>query len=212
MNKKTDEGPRIVRLMRAGWGILLQLLIVFVGVYAAFYLENRREARTQQAVDIQLYTLMMGEVESVAYGMNQQLMRFDSLYYGPFVQQWPPDEPLVPYYQVNGDLSADEVSSVVGSREIQQDSLNLLYALRFYRGNQKYYVKISDEFREASMQYIAPVAHKGKAAFYTPDGQLKPEFYWYPSMVSQLRSSMAEIVSSAEHMERVLRAIKEEHE
>ena len=212
MNKKREEGSRLSRLLRAGRSMILQLLIVFIGVYAAFYLENRRAASTQQALDVELYTLMIGEVESVAYGMNQQLVRFDSLYYGPFVEQWPPDTPLIPYYQVNGDLSSDEVSSLIGGRESQQDSLNLLYALRFYRGNQRYFVKVSDEFRRASLQYIAPVAQQGKAAFYMADGQLKPEFYWYPSMVSQLRSAMAEIVSSAENMERVLRAIKEEHE
>ncbi|MEM8486257.1 MAG: hypothetical protein AAF564_11960 [Bacteroidota bacterium] len=212
MNKKNGHQSRFMRFMQSVWGVLLQLLIVFVGVYAAFYLENRREARVQRALDVELYTLMIGEVESVAYGMNQQLVRFDSLFYGPFVQQWPPSEPLQPYYQINGDLSSDEVSALIASRDTKQDSLNLLYALRFYRGNQKYFVKVSDEFRRASLQYIAPVVHQGKAAFYTADAQLKPEFYWYPSTVSQLRSAMAKIVRSAENMERVLRAIKEEHE
>ena len=93
--------------------LLLELLVVFVGVYAAFLLDNRRVANEDARLRLQLYALL------------------------------------------NDEIQIDQIS---------------------------------------------PALESGESGFYTDEGTLRKRFQWYPTLVRQLRSAMADTVIGARRL------------
>lgn len=196
------------RWLRQAVGLALQLVVVFVGVYAAFLLDRHREHVAEQRADDQLYALLIDEVESVAVGLDRQRARFDSLYVIPFVRSPEPRIPLRPYYQINGDLTSPELEALLASGSVASSEADLLPAIRYYNSSARYYTKVSDELRRLSVDRIAPVL--GGGSFYDPAGRLLEEYEWYPSLVLQLQMSMEETVASAQRVSTLLRERSEQ--
>lgn len=188
--------PAHRRWLRRAARLALQLVVVFVGVYAAFVLDRSRERAAERRADAQLYALLVGEVESVAVGLDRQRARFDSLYVDPFVSDSTPERPPRPYYQVNGDLTSPELAALLGSGGVAAARPELLAAIRYYNANARYYTKLTDELRRYSVERIAPAL--GTDTFYDGAGRFREEFEGYPSLVSQVRMGMTETIRSAE--------------
>lgn len=194
------------RAWRAHAGSLaLQLLVVFVGVYAAFALERWREARQVDDSRAELYATLIGEVESVSGGMASQLARFDSVFVAPLAEGRA--QPLRPYYQINASLASPEVQALLGVVASDPEQTGLTFAYRRYNMSLGWLTKVSDEFRRQSVEHIAPALSGGASAFYTADGALRPEYGWYAETVRYQRMAMASTVEAAETLADHLRRL-----
>jgi hypothetical protein len=196
---------------RWGWGrtastLALQLVVVFVGVYAAFLLEDYREEREIERLNEQLYVLLIGEVESVASGLDQQRAEFDSLYLAPLMGEPEARHAPRPYLDVKGDMRSPELQALLESGSLAADDPALLPVIRRYNANLGYVVKLSDEFRRYNIEHVVPVLEAGSESFYDEGGAPRPQYRVYGRLALQLRMGMVEAVREAEQLSALLRS------
>ena len=185
--------------------VMLQLLIVFVGVYAAFSLERYNEkVRTNQSLD-QLYNLLNSEVESIKMGMRVQFEAFEEDYFRPFVLQPSSERSLKVFTMVIGDMRSPELQSVISDISLLAHDHDLLPALQSYNRSIQYYIKITDEFRLVSIERLI-----GEHLSYLDEnGSYLAQFYWYPSYLIQKRNAMIGVIESAELLSERLQHLKQ---
>lgn len=159
--------------------LALELLVVFVGVLAAFELSAWQERRSRLEKGQQLRVALRAEVAGVtrraaraADGLPRRLAILDSLVQaGARPALTPHLEPL-------------RVHSSVWEAVRNTGGLELL-PVPLYLELSDFYNELSNGFEQIaqlqrlSEQELIPLLDRGPAAFYGEDGALRPRFRWY---------------------------------
>ena len=174
----------------------LELLIVFVGVYAAFALsryESRREAaeRRHQLQDALVREIrdLTSNTRRVAQQLPSELTRFDSAVRAgrrPPLQPW--IEPI-------------RVQTHMWEATLQSGALDLFDITTVYRLSQ-FYNELNAGFeqlaqlRSLSESVLIPNLERGSGEFYENDGRtLRPKYQWYRAGLGRLAGLAASITA-----------------
>jgi hypothetical protein len=174
----------------------LELLIVFVGVYAAFALsqyEARREAaeRRHQLQDALVREIsdLTSNTRRVAQQLPIELAHFDSAAAAgrhPVLQPW--IEPV-------------RVQTHMWQATLQSGALDLFDIPTVYRLSQ-FYNELNAGFeqlaqlRSLSESVLIPNLERGTSEFYEPDGRhLRPKYQWYRAGLGHLAVLSASITA-----------------
>ena len=204
-----DTASTRLRIGKApGWMVRLgvELLVVFIGVYAAFALsryETRREAMERRR---QLQSALVREIEDlssntrrVAQQLPVQLAQFDSAVRAggrPTLQPW--IEPV-------------RVQTHMWEATLQSSALELfdiptVFSLsQFYNELNAGFEQLA-QLRELSESVLIPNLERGSAEFYQSDGKLRPKYQWYREGLGRLSDLAARITESGDSLATQLRS------
>lgn len=174
-----------------------QLLVVFVGVYAAFALNTWQENQRDQARQRQILHALRShvawvhtDVQRMQPGVEAELAAFfEQLEAG----EMPEIEPI--------QLSGGEIGSGLWEALLQSGGLDVLNTgtielMHKYFGALKYGADRLEDARAQTRFQLYPDLGRGPSAFYNVStGTLRPEYGWYPEALRQMRSSFRTIES-----------------
>ena len=171
--------------------LLLELLVVFVGVYAAFALSTWQEDRRDDARRAQILEALHAHVAWVDEGVDVMRPALDSSFISPFLDgleagERPEVEPIT--------LTTGESGTGLWEAMLQSGGLDVLEAPTIELMH-KYFASLqrgADGLEEARAQTLAqlyPRLGSGPDTFYDPrTGALRPEYGWYPAALRRMRS------------------------
>jgi hypothetical protein len=179
-----SEGPMNRRRLPAlplVAGLLLELIVVFVGVYAAFALSENESAREANARRDQLQAAIVREIiditentRRVATQLPPLLTHFDSLI---AAGARPPLEPA---------MEPVRVQTHMWDATLQAGALDLFDVQTVY-GLSDFYNELNagfeqlEQLRALSETVLIPNLERGAAEFYDADGALRAKYQWYRS-------------------------------
>ncbi len=165
----------------------LELLVVFIGVYAAFALSEHEDRRDAGVRRVQLQAALVREIEGVTVNtrrvaavMPGQLAGFDA---AVAAGERPPLTPL---------LEALRVDSYMWQVALQSSALDLfdvatVYDLsRFYNEVNAGFEQLA-QLRALSETVLIPNLGLDSDEFYAPDGALRPKYGWYREGLGRLQ-------------------------
>ena len=162
-------------------GLLLELIIVFVGVYGAFALAEWESSRDADARRRQLQAAVVQEIRDITSNTRRvvkqaapEMARFDSLI-GAGARP-----PLVPM------MEPVRLETHIWTAMLQAGVLDLFDVQTVY-GISQFYNELNAGFeqlaqlRTLSETMLLPNLDRGDAEFYNADGDLRPKYEWYRS-------------------------------
>jgi hypothetical protein len=178
--------PRRRRLWK--W-LLAELAIVFLGVSLASLADDYRRKREDDALSRQVVAALgrslvdLGKHErTVGSGLDAELARFDS-------ERERGLRPVPPLYR---EEMAERPPTLVWSALVETGGARLLPPdllfdfARFFNRLDSFgerYIR----YNQFSEEHFLPLVEQGEAAFYRPDGSLKPEFREHVERLRELR-------------------------
>lgn len=189
---------------------LFEVLVVFIGVYTAFLLNEWQNDKQAQQNRAKIYSLLSGEVESVIIGMQRQKANFDSLYFNPFFNRKKPTEKPVPhpYYKIHGNLNTTELEALLESGGIEAANKKLIQSLRHYNQSIQYFTQVSQTLNKFSVDKLSESKGRADSYFYNNENELKAKYEWYRHYVWRMHSSMEEVITSAKKLKLNLEPLK----
>ena len=185
--------------------IALELFIVFVGVSAAFAVEDYRERRQEQERRAAIYGALDHELGQVAatFGpfyqrqMAQQLGAWDTA-----VARG--ERPLPPTFKLPGahgpPTGVWDAAAATGSIELVDPKL--FYELGRYYNRARTSGALYRDYAESARVHVWPFLSDGPDAFWQPDGELKPEIRVHLQRLRDFRDRQRSLMEEAQ----VLRA------
>jgi hypothetical protein len=174
-------------LKRAG-RLLLELLVVFVGVYAAFALNTWREDRRDDARREQILQTLRSHVTWVDRGIEEGRPAIDSVFILPFLTRL--EDGDAPVLQPI-DFAAGAVGKGLWEAMLQAGGLDVLDAatierMHHYFSTLEQGVHVLDDARAQSHVQLYPNLGRGTDEFYDERGRLRPRYAWYPKTLRTL--------------------------
>jgi hypothetical protein len=161
-------------------GLVLELIVVFIGVYAAFALAEWESSRDEDARRRQLTAAVVREISDITQNTRRVatqapfLVRFDSLI---SAGARPPLEPMIEPVRVD---------THIWNAMLQAGVLDLFDVKTVY-GISQFYNELNAGFeqllqlRTLSETVLIPNLDRGSAEFYNAAGELRPKYEWYVS-------------------------------
>ena len=158
--------------------VALELFIVFVGVSAAFAVEDYRDKREDNERREAIYRALDHELKQMAetHGpvfqrqMTEQLAAWDGA-----VERG--ERPLPPTFKLPGASGPPtgvwDAASATGSIELIRPEL--FYELGRFYNRARTAGELYKSYSESARTYVWPLISEGSEAFWEPDGDLKPE-------------------------------------
>ncbi len=190
--------PRRPSLWQQAGRLLLELLVVFVGVYAAFALSTWQENQRDQARQQQILQTLRSHVAEVDRGVQIAGPRMDSTVFTPFFEQLEAGEmpELRPLSMTTGEVGTGLWEATLQSGGLDVLDASTIELMHTYFGALAYAAESIDEMRSQSHAYLYPNLGRGPGEFYdTSTGVLRPEYGWYPHALRQQRSNFRAIES-----------------
>lgn len=169
------------KLVRGAGRLLLELLVVFIGVYLAFLLSEHRAERERDARRDQLQAALASEIAFFTEGADRIAPAFDSLYVDWQAGFEAGEQPPPLWFQLTGVsmpprgmwqavLASDAVATLdVATMQTVSGFYNALDVL----------LKAYDELDDFAQREIIPHEAADEAIFYDADGRLKPHYQDY---------------------------------
>lgn len=181
---RAQVGARVRR--GAAW-LFAQLVVVFIGVYAASWVADRQAARTAATRSAQVRQALVTEIRDItrntrraAEGTGQAIAQLDSVWRAGGQPR------LAPV------TDAIRISPQVWNATVAAGGLEILDVPTFYR-LAEFYNELDSGFdiiaqlRSLSETYIVPVADQPASVFYDPaTGKLLRKYEWYPAGMRRL--------------------------
>ncbi len=185
--------------------MLGELVIVFVGVYAAFALSEYQRERELDVRRNQLRLALIEEIEDITYNTRsvsfqaaQMREQYDSLH---AAGEMPPLQPF---------LEPLRVETHMWEAVLTSGALDLLDVPTMYRMS-RFYNQLNAGFeqftqlRQLSQSMILPEAERGSQAFYDPDtGRLRPQYVWYLQGIGRIQEATRSVTELGERLVREL--------
>jgi len=180
--------PRREPLTRYALKLVFELLVIFIGVYAAFAVESHQREKEARVRRQQLEAALLREIQgitkntrSASAGVGRLLAAYDSAWSAggtPALQ--PMIEPV--RYQTH----MWEATLEAGGVDLMD--ISTVYRLsEFYNALNAGFEQL-EQLRRLSETTILPQLEDGAASFYNPaTGRLRPQYMWYTAGLKNLR-------------------------
>jgi hypothetical protein len=187
-------------LRRVGW-LIAELVVVFIGVYAAFKLSEYQEGRQQELRRAQMYETLQENLEGGLESAQRFLIRFDSLFHDPFFTAFQAGEmpELTPVYFFLGTMYTGVWEAMLESGGLDALEIELLEELDALFDRARRLERVNALANTYSSEILAPNLGAGPSEFYDLEtGRLRSKYSWYPYVLQTLRSDLQQWVGAAE--------------
>lgn len=186
--------------------IVIEIVVAFIGVYAAFALSAYHESRDADARKRQVRLALSDEIADItrntamaAKGTGQALAYYDSAWKAG---GRPLPQPM---------LEASRFDTHMWNATLQSGGLNLMDVPTFYRIS-GFYNELGmgfeqlNQLRTLSETVLLPNSEKGPDEFYEPHStKVRPKYQWYFSGLKRLNAIATELTASGDTLVRTLR-------
>jgi hypothetical protein len=185
-------------IRRALW-LGAELVVVFVGVYAAFWLEGYR----QDARDAERRAHIVAAIDEEAAAVMDQLDRaipaFDSTTYEPFATAYRNGErpPLRPLYYYSPGTGMERWQAMLAAGGVDILDVSVINAAQAFYTTARELEAMVAEARSMSTQLLVSDLGGGAGTFYDAAGQLHPRYRWYPMMLHRMRTTVRKLRDDA---------------
>ncbi len=174
--------------MKTVGGFLVELIVVFIGVFSAFQLNDFRERQRNDAVKINYYKSFQNELLLISdfnTSVRDSLNNVIQFYETEINEGRKPALRYVTGFNIIG--KAPIVESAFNDEHFTSIGTNLLVNISFGNNHFGWIKEKVDGYNERVKDLIYN-QRKAPEYYYGPDGQLKPEFQWY---LDELRTIIA---------------------
>ncbi len=168
---------------------LVEVAVIFVGVYAAFELDQWRADQRVEVRKHQAYEILHRLFYRFAQDLGKTHRAINDLYVEEFLNPYQQGKQpkLLPIQLGSGSITTGGWDAMLATGGLDALSIDLVYDVEVYFSMLEY---LSSETQQATMlsnQYILPNLDEGTALFYLSDtGQLKQKYEWYPEKIKTL--------------------------
>ena len=180
---------------------LIELLIVFAGVYGAFLLSEYKENRQKDERKNQIYEALFREINSVskdAQHFGTELSKYKARYDSLIAEKKMP--------RLGSFTNPILFTPHVWEATIQSDGLSLLEVstiekLSEFYGYTQHLVTLIEEFRGRTQSFILFNYDKDKYEFYdSKTNRLRPKYSWYLSDMEQIAQESSTVAMKADSL------------
>lgn len=180
---------------------LIELLIVFAGVYGAFLLSEYKENRQKDERKYQIYEALLREINSVSRGAQHfgtELSKYKAIYDSLIAEKKMP--------RLGSFTNPIVFTPHVWEATIQSDGLSLLEVstiekLSEFYGYSQHLVTLIEEFRGRTESFILFNYDKDKYEFYdSKTKQLRPKYSWFLSGMEQIAEECSMVATKADSL------------
>ena len=159
---------------------IAELLLVFIGVYAAFWLssfqQHREEAKKRDRILASLERLLEAGIASNKEETVRQEREVAELHRALKAGEMPP----VRCFTFTTDYNPGDIGTILQSGGIELLDVRTLTALREFESVVRWGLSRMAHYQKLSDELIAPNLDQEKSFFYEPSGQLRKRFEFYP--------------------------------
>lgn len=183
--------------------LLAELMIVFVGVYAAQQLAARQAKLEEEATRNQLLQALYQEFSYYSDAGAETLMELDQLDQYLQAIQNNGNLPLRPIFS-NTPFQTNIWEAIMVSGGVALIEPPLLLSLsNFFNEGQA----VLDDFvliETYTREHLVPVLDAPTSQFYDEQGKLKASFQWYPTYLGRLSTKTRQLIAEADSLKIVL--------
>lgn len=162
----------------------LELVIVFLGVYLAFLLADYRKELQDRALGVKYHELLITEFQTVIWHLKSEEKKIEKHLdiVAEIEQGGQPDlRPSDLYYLYRGSV----VDAAFDSRNFESLDTSTLKKLVTGVPLLEALEQRINRFNHLSVTVLLPAKASG-ASYYDSEGQLRPEFAWYPGLIREI--------------------------
>jgi hypothetical protein len=159
---------------------IAELVLVFIGVYAAFWLnsfqQHREEAKRRDRILASLERLLEAGIANNKEQTAKQEREVAELQRAIKGGEMPP----IRRFSFTTDYNAGDIATLLQSGGIELLDVRTLTALREFESVIRWGLSRMAHYQKLSDELIAPNLDQEKSFFYEPSGQLRKRFQIYP--------------------------------
>jgi len=190
---------------------MAELVLVFVGVYAAFWLNNvqqhHQEAKRHDRILATLERLLedgiAGTKEQAAKAEHEVAELQRALQAG--------EMPPVRRFTFTTDYNPGDIATLLQSGGIELLDVRTLTALRELESVIRWGLSRMAHYQKLSDELIAPNLDQGKSFFYEPSGQLRKRFEIYPEALQAELNFFRELEQKQTQLLRQIQSERQRH-
>ena len=171
----------IIGKLRIVGRFVLELVIVFVGVYLAFLLADYRDERKDLSLGVKYHELLITELKTFAEYLefgNKKIKKYLNIV-AEIEQGGQPDLLASDlYYFYRGSV----LDAAFDSRNFESLDASILKKIITGLPALEILEQQINRFNQLSATVLLPAKASG-ASYYDSEGQLRPEFAWYPDLI-----------------------------
>jgi hypothetical protein len=180
--------------------LLLELVVVFIGVYAAFALAEHQVARESAERRHQLQLALMREIEDITNNTRNaavEATRMIAFYDSAFTDAATPiPVPMLEPVRVRNHMW----DAVLNSNALDLLDVELVYRLSDFYNELNAGFAVLEQLRGLSETMLLPNLSRGPAAFYDEKGHVRPEYGWYFAGLRNLREVAASVTTMGDSL------------
>ena len=159
--------------------LLAELVVVFLGVYAAFFLDGCREERERDARRDQILQMLAEDFQQAAGAMEMAAASFGAQF-DPFLDGYEKGErpPLLPIpIPVHDPI--DTWGAVLGAGGLDTLEVQTIRDVEAVLALVSPMTEVAREFNHYVRQVLIPNLGKEESEYYDEDGKLRSKYQWY---------------------------------
>ena len=163
---------------------VVELVIVFVGVYLAFLLADYRDERKDLSLGVKYHELLITEFQTLAELLEWEKKKIEKhLDIVAEIEQGGQPDLLASdlYYLYRGSV----LDAAFDSRNFESLDASTLRKIVTGVPLLEILEKQINRFNQLSATVLLPAKASG-ASYYDTEGQLRPEFAWYPGLIREI--------------------------
>lgn len=186
---------------------VVELVIVFVGVYAAFGLDQYQERMRKQERTKQYVSAMKKDFAANRKDMNEQLPAITS-YINNFLQKYNKGNmPKIEHFSMGVSFRANSWNAILRGGGMDLLRPKLIFQVEDFYNRAASLAQSMQEAKQWSTALILPYLSKPKSFFYDEKTRrLRPQFYWYPEKLREFRNGLLKIQN---HNNEILKSIEQ---
>ena len=196
-------------LLKRARSIFVELLIVFVGVYAAFSLDRWNDNRAAERQREQILLALLQNLEVYIEELREESAEFEATHFAPFMDAYENDEmPLPDAIPMGGSgLSSDFWSAMLQAGGLEVLEIETISQIETYYTVLRFAVGRITTFDEVMTAHLVPQLDSGLEEFYDlEDKRLRKRYEWYPMMLGETNRQLHRISVAADALKSVLEA------
>jgi hypothetical protein len=171
-----------------------ELLLVFIGVYAAFWLSNFQQQREQARQRDQILASLEQELEAGINNAKEQRAKSEQEVreFQRALQNG--ERPKLGRFTFTTDYNPGDIATLLQAGGIALLEVRTLRTLREFESVVRWGLSRMAHYQELSDELIAPNLGQDPAFFYVEDGRLlRPQFDFYPEALQARRDFFNEL-------------------
>lgn len=189
--------------------LFVELIIVFVGVYAAFLLDDVRTQKRNQRKSVQIYKSLLEQVTRDSIDMHKTFTMLDTLVISPYLTAHEKGlmPELKPLFIGSAGYSTRTWEAILATGGLDILDIELIENMESYYFHIHILVDHMKKLESLSVQQVLPNLDKPRTEFYDPETRtIREEYRWYMQTLASMQKLNKDILQENSRLLETLRA------